>query len=417
MDTKIQTETVKAHSNPPLFNQQYIDYLPSLHFTPVSSLQDPKNIEAALTCTDGRTGIVYDNLQLTEKNCDRDSLIFRVARYIDLFQELEITLYPGEKLKSVSLCSRFKKENTETVYATINEPGNTFQFYTTPVPLCLLPYTDLYIKFEFHKLLFDGPHEVRVQGYSLPLYTKSDFLKINLYSPDHPKILVTDAKELPKPINLEDLDPESKQIHQIRLFHNKVVLDPTTLVSNKKYISIFSEMKFDSVLYIPESDKIGGTTAIACGEGNSVRFTTYHQLSKNNRLQLDRRYCLLGKMEIVTMPSEKIKSVTLWLNYSVPKDEKTYKEYTEGLPITDKHYPYQEEKQVKRYRQLVTLTDVSGEFQFFERPIPMCTLLFSRLSVSVEFERQRADTHYIKLEAYCLNNKDRNSVIKNDMYD
>lgn len=178
----------------------------------------------------------------------------------------------------------------------------------------------------------------------------------------------------------------------------------------QEYKDEFDKLQFNQVLYFPTGH--AAFTAVRDGK-TGVKYTTYDKMKYTQDAspyspkilntaiyKLNRDHSFINTFEVVLLPGEKIKRITLCSQISIPKDPKTYEEYMADAEITDKDWCYEECKIQHSKSELITIDNPIGPVKFFDYPIPMCLLPFSNLFIEVEFDTFIYWDRYIKLE--CL---------------
>lgn len=152
---------------------------------------------------------------------------------------------------------------------------------------------------------------------------------------------------------------------------------------------------------------------------NNISCKLYDKLSSKNRFKLNRQqFDLIKSFRVHLFPNEKIKSASLNVCFSFPKDKEARKKFKNSvITLTDDIFfgERAENELTKEYFQIKKVENIEGDsFKFSE--LPFCLPRYTPFSVSVEIEssqRHILSERAVEIEGYILDVlEDRKSLLE-----
>lgn len=120
-----------------------------------------------------------------------------------------------------------------------------------------------------------------------------------------------------------------------------------------------------------------------------IRVKSHLQASAKHRFKFTRAYDLFESMTVLCQSPLEIKSVTLFMHQSLPKNPLIARKILnkESLTKEEAMWIYQQEDCFTRYIPVIKLKGpfTSRTFRFTELPIPLLGLIYEALSVEIEY--------------------------------
>lgn len=344
-----------------VFPQEYKDAYDKMTFESVDYLTDIRLVSTLLEKTKP-LGLEYSIFEKTVSISDTEEA-YTLSPLHSMIRSFEVVKLPREVVDSVTLYS---------VIAVPKDP-KTYEEYMAGVETedKQWYYDESKIqKFKVKLVSFANPiGSIKFFDYPIPMFLLpfTNFLLVVKYEK---------KTSLPHYLKLNCRD--HPDIYKMSInFYTKGDFKPFFI--NNTFWDYFNKLTFET---LEHAETLGDIiTASITDRPANIAFTKVETLSRNNRLKLSTQYDFIDYVEPIVYPGEKVSSVSLYYR----KDDKYIK---------------------------ITTLDRGGGGRFFLYPLAMFIFKSMGLSIEVEFENQRSDSHYIKVNGYLILPEHKNKLKK-----